>query len=253
MVTVDLNSDVGESFGAFKVGEDRELMKHITSANIACGYHAGDHNIMAETVKLAIEHGVKIGAHPGFADLIGFGRRAIETSKEDIFHSVVYQINALRGFCQMNGVKMNHVKPHGALYNQAAINPEIAEAIAKAVFVTDPTLILYGLSGSALIKAGKKYRLTVANEVFADRTYQIDGTLTPRREPNALIHDSQIAVEQVLLMVQEKVVKTVDGTFIPIEADTVCLHGDSKDAVRFGMDLRVRLEREGIIVRSLGN
>ncbi|MFC0560250.1 5-oxoprolinase subunit PxpA [Halalkalibacter alkalisediminis] len=246
MKSVDLNCDLGESFGTFVVGQDKLILEHITSANIACGYHAGDHNVMSKTVKMAKEKGVSIGAHPGFPDLLGFGRRVIQTDPTDIYHFVVYQISALKGFCQIHDVDMNHVKPHGALYNVAAKDPLIAEAIAKAVYDTDRSLVLFGLSGSELIKAGSQIGLTVANEVFADRTYQPDGTLTPRTHNNALIHNIEEAVEQVLTMVKTSTVLAVDGSIIPLQADTICVHGDGPSALDFAKKLQEVLVKEGV-------
>ncbi|WP_368505740.1 LamB/YcsF family protein [Alkalihalophilus sp. As8PL] len=251
MKRVDLNCDLGESFGAYKIGQDELILDHISSANVACGYHAGDHNVMAETVKMAKEKKVSIGAHPGFQDLMGFGRRAIQTTPEDIYHFIIYQISALKGFCHLHDVPMKHVKPHGALFNMAAKDPVIAEAIAKAVYDTDPSLVLFGLSGSELTKQGEKLGLDVANEVFADRTYQPDGSLTPRTQTNALIHDTNKAVEQVLQMVQTGTVTAVDGSTISIKADTVCIHGDGENALAFAQNLRETLVNEGISIKSI--
>ncbi|MDV2886670.1 5-oxoprolinase subunit PxpA [Alkalihalophilus pseudofirmus] len=248
MTRVDLNCDLGESFGAYKIGQDEFILDHISSANVACGYHAGDHNVMAATVKMAKERGVSIGAHPGFQDLMGFGRRQIQTSPEDIYHFVIYQINALKGFCHLNNVSMKHVKPHGALFNMAAKDPVMAKAIAQAVYDTDPSLVLFGLSGSELTKAGEELGLTVANEVFADRTYQPDGSLTPRTEANALIHNTNAAVEQVLQMVKEGTVTAVDGSTVKIKADTVCIHGDGENALSFAQTLREVLTNEGVTI-----
>ncbi|WP_332698306.1 5-oxoprolinase subunit PxpA [Halalkalibacter lacteus] len=252
MKSVDLNCDLGESFGTFVVGQDELILEHITSANIACGYHAGDHNVMAKTVKMAKEKGVSIGAHPGFPDLLGFGRRVIETDPMDIYHFVIYQISALKGFCYIHDVPMNHVKPHGALFNMAAKDPVVAEAIAKAVYDTDPSLVLFGLSGSELTKAGSRVGLTVANEVFADRTYQPDGTLTPRTEHNALIHHTEEAVEQVLTMVKTSTVQAVDRSIIPMQADTICVHGDGPSALNFARELREALLAEGVKISAVG-
>ncbi|ARK28591.1 LamB/YcsF family protein [Halalkalibacter krulwichiae] len=246
MRSIDLNCDLGESFGAFKIGQDEFVLEYITSANIACGYHAGDHNTMAKTVKMAAEKGIKVGAHPGYPDLIGFGRRFIETDPIDIYHLMVYQISALKGFCDINQVSLEHVKPHGALYNRAAVDPYTAEAIAKAVYDVDRNLVLYGLAGSELVKAGTSIGLKVANEVFADRTYQAGGTLTPRNEDLALIHNSNEACKQVIQMVQSGTVKAVDGSTIPIKADSVCIHGDGPEALKFAKDLREQLEQNGI-------
>ncbi|MED3648416.1 LamB/YcsF family protein [Halalkalibacterium halodurans] len=253
MQRVDLNSDLGESFGAYTIGQDDRVLEHVTSANIACGYHAGDHNVMARTVKLAADKGMGIGAHPGFPDLLGFGRRNIQTDHKDIYNFIVYQVAALNGFCQLHRVRMQHVKPHGALYNMAAKDRVIAEAIAEAIYDIDPSLILFGLSGSELIKAGKKLGLTVANEVFADRTYQPDGTLTPRSEANALIKESERATEQVIQMVKESKVIAVDGSHIPIEADTICVHGDSPTALSFVERLHAQLQVEGVTVTKVSD
>ncbi|MGO4889234.1 LamB/YcsF family protein [Anaerobacillus sp. MEB173] len=246
MKSVDLNCDLGESYGSFVVGQDEQILDYITSANIACGYHAGDHNVMSKTVKLAKEKGVSIGAHPGFPDLLGFGRREIKTSPEDIYNFVIYQISALQGFCKINDIRMHHVKPHGALFNIAAKDSNVAEAIAQAVYDTDPALVLFGLSGGELTKAGAKLGLTVANEVFADRTYQPDGTLTPRTQKNALIHDAKVAIEQVLTMVKDGTVKAVDGSNVPIQADTICVHGDGPSALDFAEKLREKIVEEGV-------
>lgn len=253
MLKIDLNCDLGESFGSFKVGQDEKVLDLITSANIACGYHAGDHNVMARTVELCVEKNVAIGAHPGFNDLFGFGRRNIQASPNDIYNSVVYQVHALSGFCKIKGGKMQHVKPHGALFNMASVNKQLAEAIAEAVYDTDPTLILFGLSGSELIRAGEKLGLTVANEVFADRTYLPDGTLTPRTEPNALIKDVDEACERVVTTVKEGVTTAVDGTIIPLQADTICVHGDEPSALLFVQKLRLALLDERILIQKVGD
>nr|WP_317241402.1 5-oxoprolinase subunit PxpA [Hymenobacter sp. 5414T-23] len=186
---VDLNCDMGESFGAYSLGHDEAILPFITSANIACGYHAGDPAVIKRTVRLALQHGVAIGAHPGLPDLVGFGRREMAVSPEEAYDMTVYQLGALAAFVLVEGGTVHHVKPHGALYNMAAINPALAEAIAEAVYRVQPEACLYGLAGSALISAGQKLGLSTAHEVFADRTYQPNGTLTPRRQPNALITD----------------------------------------------------------------
>lgn len=238
---IDLNCDMGEAFGAWQMGQDKLLMDYITSANIACGFHAGDASIMRKTVELAIERGVKIGAHPSFPDLQGFGRRNMSLSPQEVYDICVYQIGALLGFVRSFGVSMHHVKPHGALYNMAAQDPNLAKAIAEATKAVQPNLVLYGLSGSHLIKEARKIGLKTASEVFADRTYQNDGSLTPRNQPNALIKDSQSAVNQVVMMIKEGVVIATDGTKVPIQADTVCVHGDGIHAVEFVKMLRKAL------------
>ncbi|WP_226677850.1 5-oxoprolinase subunit PxpA [Mesobacillus jeotgali] len=248
MLFVDLNCDLGESFGLFKIGNDSEVLKHITSANIACGYHAGDHNVMMETVKMAEAHGVRIGAHPGFPDLHGFGRREMKLSAEEIYNLTVYQIGALSAATKACGTKVVHVKPHGALYNMAAKDKSIADAVACAVADVNPALVLFGLAGSSLVKAGKEHGLQVAEEVFADRTYQPDGSLTPRSHTNAIIHDPEIAINRVIRMVREGRVEAVDGTDIEIKADTICIHGDEPRVLDFAVKLNEALKAEGIEV-----
>ncbi|HHY20942.1 MAG TPA: LamB/YcsF family protein [Bacilli bacterium] len=249
---IDLNSDLGESFGLYKIGQDEQVLSVISSANIACGYHAGDHSVMYETVQLAKEKGVAIGAHPGTLDLQGFGRRMMELEAKDVYRFMLYQLGALRAFTHVHGVKMQHVKPHGALYNMAANNKTIATAIAEAVYDFSPELILFGLSGSELTKAGESIGLKIAHEVFADRTYQANGTLTSRSEKNALITDHSEAVERVLQMVKHGVTEAVDGTEIELQADTICVHGDSSQAFQFVEELRRGLEEQGIQIKAVG-
>jgi 5-oxoprolinase (ATP-hydrolysing) subunit A len=249
MKFVDLNCDLGESFGAFKIGNDEEIMPYITSANIACGFHAGDSGIMNHTVQLASKHGVKIGAHPGFPDLAGFGRRNMNLTPEEVYTMVLYQIGALQAFVKANGTKLHHVKPHGALYNMCAVHAPLADAVARAIRDVDPSLVLYGLANSELMKAGEKYSISTAQEVFADRTYQADGTLTPRTEKNALIKDDELAIQQTLQMVLENKVVSTTGESVHIVADTICLHGDGEHALSFARKIRAALEREGIAVK----
>ncbi|WP_018131853.1 LamB/YcsF family protein [Effusibacillus pohliae] len=253
MFRVDLNCDMGESFGAYKLGNDEEILNFVTSANIACGFHAGDPATMRKTVKLALEKGVAIGAHPGLPDLVGFGRRNMDISPQEAYDIVVYQIGALYGFVKAEGGTMQHVKPHGALYNMAAKNPALSKAIAEAVYKVDPELILFGLSGSELVKAGQSIGLRTASEVFADRTYQADGSLTSRRQPDALITDPAQAVQQVIRMVKEGKVASQQGVDVPIKADTVCLHGDGPHALTFARQIRELLQAAGVAVRAVGN
>lgn len=248
MLFVDLNCDLGESYGLFKIGNDEEVLRHITSANVACGYHAGDHNVMMETVKMAKAHGVRIGAHPGFPDLPGFGRREMKMSAKEIYNLTIYQIGALAAIAKSCGTKVVHVKPHGALYNMAAKDKTIADAIASAVADVDPALVLFGLAGGSLVKSGKEHGLQVAEEVFADRTYQPDGSLTPRSHLNAIIHDPEIAINRVIRMVREGRVEAVDGKDIEIKADTICIHGDEPRALDFAIKLKEALKEEGIKV-----
>ncbi|CAG7624225.1 5-oxoprolinase subunit A [Paenibacillus solanacearum] len=252
MHVVDLNCDIGESFGAYKLGSDSDVLKYVTSANIACGFHAGDPATMRRTVKLALEHGVAIGAHPGLQDLIGFGRRDMDISPEEAYDLVVYQIGSLWGFARSEGAKLQHVKAHGSLYNMAARNAALAEAIAEAVYRVEPELILFGLAGSELIKAGKKAGLRTASEVFSDRTYQSDGSLTLRSQPDSLITDERRSVEQVIRMVTEGKVLSQQHVDIPIQADTVCIHGDGAHAVQFAERIRRSLAEASIVVQPVG-
>lgn len=240
---IDLNCDLGEG-----AGHDAELMPLITSANIACGAHAGDGATMRATVALAQQHGVAIGAHPGFADRANFGRKEIVLPPTEVRALVEQQIRALQAL----GPVM-HVKAHGALYNMAGRDPALADAVAEAVRRCGADLLLFALAGSELIRAGRECGLRVASEVFADRTYQRDGSLTPRSQPDALIHDEEHAVAQVLRMVREGCVRATDGTDVVIQADTVCLHGDGPHAVAFARRLRAELQGEGIAVRAFGS
>ncbi|MBD8034155.1 MULTISPECIES: LamB/YcsF family protein [Solibacillus] len=250
MYTVDINCDLGESFGRYKLGEQEEVLRYITSANIACGFHAGDPSVMRETVELAVKNNVQIGAHPGLPDLNGFGRREMKISPQEAYDIVVYQIGALQGFLTTKKVKMQHVKPHGALYNMAAVNEKIAQAIAQAVYDVSPELILYGLASSELTRAGEKVGLKTVHEVFADRTYQQDGTLTKRNESNALITDGKRAVAQIIEMIKEGTVTSVQNTKFPLQAHSICVHGDGEHAVQFAQLTRTKLEQQGIVVKA---
>lgn len=252
MYTVDLNCDMGESFGAYKMGTDEEILEFVTSANIACGFHAGDPATMRKTVRMALAKGVGIGAHPGLPDLLGFGRRNMDISPQEAFDLVVYQVGALYGFVKAEGGRMQHVKPHGALFNMAAGNKGLAEAVAEAVYKVNPDLILFGLAGSELVKAGERLGLRSANEVFSDRTYQQDGTLTSRRQPDSVITDHDLAVQQVVRMVEEGKVLSQQGTDVSIQADTVCIHGDGPHALIFARKIRETLETSGIKVNAIG-
>jgi 5-oxoprolinase (ATP-hydrolysing) subunit A len=251
MITIDINCDLGESFGAYQIGNDEQLLKYITSANIACGFHAGDYNIMGQTVKKAVDNQVAIGAHPGFQDIQGFGRREMQMKPNEIYDLTLYQLGALKGFCSAMQTKMNHVKPHGALYNMAAKDSEIADAIVNAIVDFDKTLLLYGLSGSKLIRAGQKYGLKTASEVFADRTYQKDGTLTPRSFENAVHKDVDAALNQAMMLIKENEVRTVDGELISLDVDTLCIHGDNPLALTFVKKLGEQLDLENIIMKRI--
>ncbi len=248
MRSIDLNADMGESFGAWQMGRDAELMDIVSSINVACGFHAGDATVLRRTVETAIGKGVKIGAHPSYPDLQGFGRREMKMSPAEVFDIVLYQIAAVKGICEAIGARLNHVKPHGALYNQAAKNRPMARAIAEAVKRIDPSLVLFGLSGSCLISEGESLGLRTASEVFADRTYQRDGSLSPRSGPDALIEAPDIAVAQVLKMIRESLVTSVDGIDVPIRSETVCIHGDGPNALEFATQIRTALEANGFIV-----
>ncbi|CDQ20490.1 UPF0271 protein [Halobacillus karajensis] len=252
MYIVDLNCDMGESFGSYKIGQDEEIMKYVTSANIACGSHAGDPSIMKKTVRKAVEHGVGIGAHPGLPDLAGFGRRPMEISEEEAYDMVVYQIGALKGFVDAEGAKLQHVKPHGALFNMAAKKRTLADAIASAVYDIDPDLILFGLAGSELIKAGQSRGLRTASEVFSDRTYQQDGSLTSRRAANALLTDPEEAVKQVIRMIKENKVRTIQDVDININVHTICIHGDGPHAVDFANYITKALNDSEIKLQAIG-
>jgi UPF0271 protein len=250
---VDLNCDMGESFGAYRIGADDEVFPFITSANVACGYHGGDPAVMRTTIARAQREGVAVGAHPGFQDLIGFGRRNMDASPQEIYDLVVYQVGALMGFARAAGVELQHVKAHGALYNMAAAKPELAAAIARAVRDIDRQLILFGLPGSHLISEGKGAGLRTAGEGFADRNYMSDGSLVSRKRPDAQVHDADEAVRRAIRMVREGLVKPVDGDDIRIDVETICIHGDGPHAAEFARRLRTELEANGIAVRRLSS
>jgi 5-oxoprolinase (ATP-hydrolysing) subunit A len=250
---VDLNCDMGESFGAYSLGNDAQILDFVTSANIACGFHAGDPSVMKRTVHAAVEKGVAIGAHPGYRDLEGFGRRFVELTPDEAYDLVVYQVGALHGFVVAAGAKMQHVKPHGAFYNAAAVDIEMAGAIAHAVRDIDSELVLFGLSGSDLITAGEKAGLRTASETFADRTYQRDGTLTSRRQPGAMVEDHDRAVDQAIRLVKEGRVSSLQGVDVDVRADTICIHGDGPHALEFARMIRARLEDSGIAVKAVAS
>lgn len=250
MPEIDFNSDVGEGFSLFQAGDDAAVLPHITSANIACGFHAGDSRTMRRTVALAAQLGVAVGAHPGFQDLQGFGRRLMRLSEDEVYEAVVYQVGALLGFTRAAGVPLKHVKPHGALYNWAATHRPTADAICRAVKDIDPGLVLFGLSGSELTAAATACGLKVAHEVFADRTYQDDGTLTPRGQPGAMIESVTVAVDQVLNMLHRGEVRSMQGHWIPVRAETLCIHGDQPGAAAFARSIRQALLDEGVVIRS---
>ncbi len=251
MYKVDLNCDLGESFGAYKIGLDEEVIPFVTSANIACGYHASDPLVMDKTVKLCKGNGTGIGAHPGFPDLMGFGRRNMAVSPKEAKAYVQYQIGALEAFCKANGVEMQHVKAHGALYNMAGKDYSLAKAICEGIYEINPELIMLGLSGSEMIRAAGETGLKAAKEVFADRAYEEDGSLVARTKPGAMIHDEDLAVKRVVRMIKEGKVEAVTGNDIEISVDSICVHGDGEKALAFVRKIKNTLEEEGISVSPL--
>ena len=248
---IDLNCDLGESFGAWRMGDDDNAMQHISSANIACGMHAGDPTTMRATVAAAVRYKVAIGAHPSLPDLQGFGRREMQVSPAEVHAMVLYQIGALSGFATAAGARLRHVKPHGALYNMSARDPAIADAIAEAVSDFDARLILVGLSGSESIKAAERRGLHAAHEVFADRRYRADGRLMPRSLPGAVIDDIDMAVAQALDLATRGEVVADDGSLLQPQADTLCLHGDRADSADFARRLRLALDAASVDVVAL--
>jgi 5-oxoprolinase (ATP-hydrolysing) subunit A len=250
LMRVDLNADVGESFGRYVLGQDAALMPFITSANIACGFHAGDPHVMRKTVQLAIDHDVAIGAHPGFPDLAGFGRRAMRLTPAEVEDVVAYQIGALAGIVRASGGVLRHVKPHGALYNVAADDAAIAHAIARATAAIDPALILTGLAASALIEAGRAAGLQTASEAFADRTYEQTGRLSPRDRADAVIHDVEQVAARAVFMVTNRALPLRDDGSRPIEVDTICIHGDTPGAPLLARAVREALARAGVSVAA---
>ena len=245
MISVDLNCDLGESFGAYTIGMDEAVIPLITSANVACGYHAGDPLVMAKTVARCREAGVHVGAPPGFPDLMGFGRRSMNVSPAEAKAYIQYQLGALAAFCRAAGVPLRHVKPHGALYNMAAKDEKLARAVVEGICEVDDRLILLALSGSEMLLAAEKAGLRAASEVFADRA------LVPRTQPGAMITDETLAIERVVRMVTEGVVTAVDGTDIPLRADSICVHGDGEKALLFVRKIRAALEAKGVALRAL--
>ncbi|KAB3531609.1 5-oxoprolinase subunit PxpA [Alkaliphilus serpentinus] len=251
MKTIDLNCDLGESFGLYTIGNDEAILDYVTSVNIACGFHGGDPLVMEKTVRMAIEKGVAIGAHPGFPDLLGFGRRNMAVSPKELKAYITYQVGALYAFVKANGGILQHVKPHGALYNMAAADYSMALAIAEAIAAFDKGLILMGLANSNLIKAADDVGIPRANEVFADRSYNMDGTLVSRNIEGALIHDEELCKARVVKMIKEGRVVSIEGAEISLKADSICIHGDNPLALSFACGLRERLQAENIILKAL--
>lgn len=248
MKKIDLNSDLGESFGRYSLGRDSEVIPLVSSVNVACGYHAGDPDVMSETVKLAEQSGVGIGAHPGFPDLQGFGRRKMDMKPEQVANMVTYQVGALQAFTSAK--KLHHVKPHGALYNAAAKNHELAVAICQGIYRVDPTLPIYGLANSELISAAREVGLPYAQEAFGDRNYNADGTLVSRSLPNAVIKDPVVIAKRVAKMINDQEIVALDGTKIPLQPDSICVHGDNQAALDIVKQLHVGLDEAGINIQT---
>jgi UPF0271 protein len=252
-VPIDLNADVGESFGVYQLGNDEALLRHVTSANVACGLHAGDPSVMRRTVKLAVALGVAVGAHPGFPDLQGFGRREISMGTQEVEDLVLFQVAALAGIAAAEGARLRHVKPHGALYTMAAKDDRLASAIAAGVAAFDRSLVLVGPPNSALVGAGAARGLKVASEVFADRAYRADGSLVPRHVAGAVIDDPDVVVQRALRMARANEVIAIDGSKLSLKAETICVHGDTPGAAATAGLLRQGLRDAGITVAALSS
>ena len=255
MKTIDLNCDMGESYGVYTLGRDPEVIRYISSANIACGFHAGDPRVMSRTVELATAHGVSVGAHPGFPDRLGFGRRQMDCSPEEIRDDVIYQVGALRAFCDVHGVKLQHVKPHGSLHNMAAADESMLRTLARAMAALDAKLLLVTLAGrdsEYMAQIGREEGIQIVFEAFPDRAYTAEGALVSRKLPGAVIHDPMEAAERAVRMVKEGRVIAVDGSSIPMNAQTLCIHGDTPASLELACIIRESLEREGITVEPMG-
>jgi UPF0271 protein len=248
---IDLNADIGESFGIYKAGNDQDLLRSITSGSIACGFHAGDPALMRHTVRMAVAAGVSIGAHPGFPDLVGFGRREMSIEPRDIIDLVLYQIGAMSAIAKAEGAALRHVKPHGALYNMSVRRADIAEAIAQATASFDAALVLVGLPGSALLSAGSRAGLRTAAEGFADRSYEADGSLTPRQMAGAVLSTPAQVAGRVVRMVRDGEVEARGGSTLPLHVDTICVHGDTPGAAQLAAAVRIALEEAGVELKAL--
>lgn len=252
MKTIDLNCDLGESYGAWRIGSDEALIPMITSANIACGWHAGDPLVMEKTIQLAVASGVAIGAHPGFPDKMGFGRRPMECSRSEIRAYIIYQVGALQAFCKINGGRLRYVKPHGALYNMAESREEIADVIAEAIASLDAALAMVALAGPGADKKQKlavKYGVPIVLEAFPDRAYQADGTLLPRREAGAVIADPAVVARRAVQMAKDGTVTAVGGTCLPLNPQTLCIHGDTPESLSNAAEIRNALRKEGVVIQ----
>ncbi len=254
MQKIDLNCDMGESFGAYKIGMDESVIKYITSANIACGWHAGDPLVMDKTVKMAVEHGVGVGAHPGYPDLLGFGRRNMDCTADEIRSYVISQVGALQAFCTVHGTRLQHVKPHGALYLTAVANETVARAVAEAIVSVNPNLLyvaLAGAKGEMVRRIGNEAGLKTVFEAFPDRAYTPEGNLVSRREPGAVIKDPATVAQRALRMATKGVVIAIDGSSVKLEAQTLCVHGDTPSALDLVRNIRETLEAEGVAVQPM--
>ena len=250
MKRIDLNCDMGESYGAWQMGADAEVMPHISSANIACGFHGGDPATIRKTVRLAVDHGVAIGAHPSLPDIQGFGRRVMKISPQEMYDLVVYQAGAVEAFARAAGSRLHHIKCHGALYNMAAVDEALSDAMARAVKDLGSEVFLYCLSGSKSLERAKKQNVKTLGEVFADRGYSDDGTLAPRDRPGGMIEDAAQSVKQALAMIEEGYVMSLSGKRVPVSADTLCLHGDQPGATAFARALRKTFSEKGISIAA---
>jgi len=252
MIQIDLNCDMGESFGVYNLGHDEEAMPYVTSINVACGFHASDPLNMMKTVKLAKKFGVAVGAHPSFPDLVGFGRREMVATAEEIKADVIYQIGALWGYCLTEGIKMQHVKAHGGMYNMAVKDMSVATALAEAIKAVDPGLIMLCLANTAMVTAAKQVGVKYVEESFADRAYTAQGSLVSRKLPGSVIHDIDIVAERVLNMVKNNQVTSIDGVQVALKTQTVCVHGDTPGAVGMIKKIREKLAAEGVTVKAFG-
>ncbi|MEM3536543.1 MAG: 5-oxoprolinase subunit PxpA [Candidatus Bathyarchaeia archaeon] len=251
---VDINCDLGESYGAFKVGNDEKIMPHITSANVACGFHAGDPMTIMRTINLAKKHKVAVGAHPGYPDLLGFGRREMQLTPEEVKNYTIYQVSALQGFAKTVGVNLQHVKPHGALYNTAVKDEKISKGIVEAVKALSPNLMIFAPPKSALAKVGSDAGLRVAHEFFADRAYNKDGSLVSRSQPDAIVQDPQKVVERAIKAVKEQTVVAINGEVVKLGAvHTICVHGDTPAAVELAEVLKKGLIKAGVETKPVGS
>ncbi|MEB2843967.1 LamB/YcsF family protein [Endobacterium cereale] len=250
MMNIDINSDLGESFGAWKMGDDSAMLDIVSSANVACGFHAGDPAGILKTLKAAAERGVAIGAHVGYRDLAGFGRRNMDPTSEELIGDVIYQIGALQGLAKAAGTRVTYVKPHGALYNTIAIDKRQGKDVIDAILAIDPSLVLMALAGSQLVEQARAASLTVVTEAFADRAYTPEGNLVSRREKGSVLHDPELIAERMVRMVKEGVIEAIDGTLTKVDAQSICVHGDSEGAVAMAKRLREKFEQSGLTIRS---